>query len=129
MGVVYYANYLVWFEVARADLLRSLGWSYREMEAEGIILPVMSSHLLAIFAAALGVGGTFMVITLAALQEAKRVAGRDATTLIAAMTSAFAAGQIIGPLTVASDGNGFAPGLIAAAVLLVVSALALNKDH
>jgi|GEM_PF-964906 len=28
-------------EVARADLLRSLGWSYREMEAEGIILPVI----------------------------------------------------------------------------------------
>ena len=32
MGVVYYANYFVWFEVARADLLRSLGWTYREME-------------------------------------------------------------------------------------------------
>jgi acyl-CoA thioester hydrolase len=44
MGVVYYANYLVWFEVARADLLRSLGWSYREMEAEGIILPVIEAH-------------------------------------------------------------------------------------
>ena len=44
MGVVYYANYLVWFEVARADLLRSLGWSYREMEADGIILPVIEAH-------------------------------------------------------------------------------------
>ena len=44
MGVVYYANYLVWFEVARADLLRSLGWSYREMEAEGVILPVIEAH-------------------------------------------------------------------------------------
>ena len=44
MGVVYYANYLVWFEVARADLLRSLGWSYREMEAAGIILPVIEAH-------------------------------------------------------------------------------------
>ena len=32
MGVVYYANYFVWFEVARTDLLRALGWSYREME-------------------------------------------------------------------------------------------------
>ena len=29
MGVVYYANYFVWFEVGRADLLRSLGWTYR----------------------------------------------------------------------------------------------------
>lgn len=44
MGVVYYANYLVWFEVARADLLRSLGWTYREMEEAGIILPVIEAH-------------------------------------------------------------------------------------
>jgi len=44
MGVVYYANFLVWFEVARADLLRSLGWTYREMEAAGISLPVIEAH-------------------------------------------------------------------------------------
>ena len=44
MGVVYYANFLVWFEVARADLLRSLGWSYREMEAAGVSLPVIEAH-------------------------------------------------------------------------------------
>jgi acyl-CoA thioester hydrolase len=44
MGVVYYANYLVWFEVARADLLRSLGWNYREMEQAGISLPVIEAH-------------------------------------------------------------------------------------
>lgn len=41
MRVVYYANYLVWFEVGRTDLLRSTGWSYREMEAEGFSLPVI----------------------------------------------------------------------------------------
>jgi acyl-CoA thioester hydrolase len=44
MGVVYYANYLVWFEVARADLLRSLGWSYRDMEGAGVSLPVIEAH-------------------------------------------------------------------------------------
>jgi len=44
MGVVYYANYLVWFEVARADLLRSLGWTYREMEHAGVSLPVIEAH-------------------------------------------------------------------------------------
>jgi acyl-CoA thioester hydrolase len=44
MGVVYYANYFVWFEVARADLLRSLGWSYREMEHAGVSLPVIAAH-------------------------------------------------------------------------------------
>ena len=44
MGVVYYANFLVWFEVARADLLRGLGWTYREMEAAGVSLPVIEAH-------------------------------------------------------------------------------------
>ena len=44
MGVVYYANFLVWFEVARTDLLRSLGWSYREMESAGVSLPVIEAH-------------------------------------------------------------------------------------
>src|SRR5262245_44679879 len=44
MGVVYYANYLVWFEVARADLLRQTGWTYREMEETGVLLPVIEAH-------------------------------------------------------------------------------------
>jgi acyl-CoA thioester hydrolase len=44
MGVVYYANYFVWFEVARADLLRSLGWTYREMEGAGVSLPVIEAQ-------------------------------------------------------------------------------------
>ena len=44
MGVVYYANYFVWFEVARADLLRSLGWTYREMEHAGVTLPVIDAQ-------------------------------------------------------------------------------------
>ena len=43
MGVVYYANYFVWFEVARADLLRALGWTYRDMEASGVMLPVIQA--------------------------------------------------------------------------------------
>jgi acyl-CoA thioester hydrolase len=44
MGVVYYANYFVWFEVARTDLLRNMGWSYREMEQAGVSLPVIEAH-------------------------------------------------------------------------------------
>ena len=43
MGVVYYANYLVWFEVGRTELLRARGWSYREMEATGVGLPVIEA--------------------------------------------------------------------------------------
>jgi acyl-CoA thioester hydrolase len=44
MGVAYYANYFVWFEVARADLLRTLGWSYRDMEQAGVALPVIEAQ-------------------------------------------------------------------------------------
>jgi len=44
MGVVYYANYFVWFEVGRTDLLRQSGWSYREMEVDGYALPVIDAH-------------------------------------------------------------------------------------
>ena len=44
MGVVYYANYFVWFEVGRTDLLRAMGWSYREMELAGVSLPVIEAH-------------------------------------------------------------------------------------
>jgi acyl-CoA thioester hydrolase len=44
MGVVYYANYLVWFEVGRADWLRQTGWTYRDMERDGISLPVIEAH-------------------------------------------------------------------------------------
>lgn len=44
MGVAYYANYLVWFEVARTDFLRQFGWTYREMEAGGVFLPVIEAH-------------------------------------------------------------------------------------
>lgn len=43
MGVVYYANYFVWFEVGRTDLLRSLGGTYRELEADGLFLPVIEA--------------------------------------------------------------------------------------
>ena len=44
MGIVYYANFFVWFEVARTDLLRQSGWSYREMEVEGFALPVVEAY-------------------------------------------------------------------------------------
>jgi acyl-CoA thioester hydrolase len=44
MGVVYYANYLVWFEIGRTELLRTLGWSYREMEEAGVSLPVIEAQ-------------------------------------------------------------------------------------
>jgi acyl-CoA thioester hydrolase len=44
MGVAYYANYLVWFEVGRNEWLRESGWTYREMEQAGISLPVVEAY-------------------------------------------------------------------------------------
>jgi len=44
MGVVYYANYLRWFEGARAAFLRSLGRSHRDLEAWDVALPVVEAH-------------------------------------------------------------------------------------
>jgi acyl-CoA thioester hydrolase len=44
MGVSYYANYLVWFEVGRTDFLRALGSTYRDLEAAGIFMPVIEVH-------------------------------------------------------------------------------------
>ena len=38
MGVVYHANYFVWFEIGRVELLRQLGFSYRDMEQQGWLL-------------------------------------------------------------------------------------------
>ncbi len=40
MGVAYYAHYLHWFEQARSDFLRKLGFSYAQIEKQGIFLPV-----------------------------------------------------------------------------------------
>ena len=44
MGVVYYANYFVWFEIGRTDWLRDTGQSYRQMEIDGVQLPVIEAH-------------------------------------------------------------------------------------
>ena len=45
MGIVYYANYLVWFELGRVECLRALGLAYSRLEKDhGLILPVIESH-------------------------------------------------------------------------------------
>jgi acyl-CoA thioester hydrolase len=44
MGIVYYANYLVWFEIGRTELLREAGLPYTEFEGSGISLPVLEAN-------------------------------------------------------------------------------------
>lgn len=44
MRFVYYAHYLVYFEMARAELLREVGLPYAELEKRGVFLPVVEAH-------------------------------------------------------------------------------------
>jgi acyl-CoA thioester hydrolase len=41
MGVVYHSNYVIWFEVGRVEAMRQLGFTYKQMEADGCHLPVV----------------------------------------------------------------------------------------
>jgi len=45
MGIVYYANYLRWFEMGRVELLRGMGMVYRELTEQGIHLPVTEARV------------------------------------------------------------------------------------
>jgi acyl-CoA thioester hydrolase len=44
MDVVYHGNYAAYFEVARAESIRELGFTYKDMEALGVIMPVIEWH-------------------------------------------------------------------------------------
>lgn len=45
MGIVYYANYLVWFEIGRTDFCRQMGFAYRDMEREdGLFIMVAEAR-------------------------------------------------------------------------------------
>ena len=43
MGIAHHAEYFAWFEVGRTDLLRECGMTYRELEADGLRLPVIEA--------------------------------------------------------------------------------------
>jgi acyl-CoA thioester hydrolase len=43
MGVVYHANYLVWFEIGRVEFIRQVGLDYRQMEADGALIAVVEA--------------------------------------------------------------------------------------
>lgn len=95
--------------------------------AAGVLLLFLPHSRMAIVLSAVCVGGTFMVVTVAGFQFARQVAGSGATRLIAAMTAAFALGQIAGPLLLAWSGRSLGVGasLALAAFALLASAWAL----
>lgn len=121
-----------------AALQRRLGnrrlWLWAQaIMAVGVAGPAVFPGMAAILLAALLVGSTFMVATMAAIGRSREVAGEGAAELIALMTSAFALGQVAGPLTVGvlpGSGEGFGAPLAMASALLIRSSavLALGRE-
>jgi MFS family permease len=97
--------------------------------AVGVLLPVLAPSFVSVVIAGLAVGGTFVIITMAGIKEAHRIAPEaDVTRHIAVLTAAFATGQIIGPLgaSLAHDlTGGFGAALAVTSVLLLATAAAL----
>jgi predicted MFS family arabinose efflux permease len=122
--------------VVARSVLRSLtprhGMAFGQIiMAAGVALPAVDAHLVSMIISAVCVGGTFMVVTMAGMMEARRVAADSAPRLMAAMTTAFAAGQLVGPLAITGTGSVIeamrVPSLLAAA-LLFFAALALLPE-
>jgi len=100
--------------------------------AAGVLAPVFSLNVVTLLTAAVCVGGTFMVITMAGIKEVLRVASSQASQGVGMMTAAFAAGQIAGPLTVsllAGSSSAFSVASIIAALALVVGNCVLSIDN
>jgi predicted MFS family arabinose efflux permease len=129
-GAAAVASTFVAARVARTFPLRRVWAASHLVMAAGVVMPLVLPGLAGIIVAALCVGGTFVAITQVGLQEARAVAGEHARALIAAMTAAFALGQIVGPLAVSAlvrASGGFSAALVLAAALLALSALALTR--
>ena len=102
--------------------------SAQALMAIGVALPAIIAAPSALITAAVCVGGTFMVVTMAGMQSAKRFGGPRPRRLMGAMTAAFATGQLVGPLTVPyliRPGSDFTIVLTVAAVALLVGVLLL----
>jgi MFS family permease len=108
---------------------RSVWTGSQLVMAAGVALPAFIPGLGAILMSALCVGGTFMVITMASMQEARAAGGRHPTVLIAALTASFALGQIIGPIVstwIAGPDGRFSSALLLASFVLIAGTRALT---
>jgi hypothetical protein len=100
----------------------------------GVLLPSVWLNVWTVSLSALCVGGTFMIVTLAGVQEVRARARGDETPLVARMTAAFALGQIAGPIASslllhvpAFTKNGLNIALQLAALSVFAAALGLRR--
>lgn len=109
--------------LARVARRHVLAGSHAAM-ALGCLLPVLHLSALTVLLAALLVGGTFMVATMAGMQEARARTAGDPTRALGRMTAAFAIGQMAGPMLSAIL-SGSAQGFGGLFIALAVGAAAL----
>lgn len=120
--------------LGRVSRRRVLAGSHVLMAA-GCLLPLLHLSAITVLAAALLVGGTFMVATMAGMQEARARTVGDPTRALGRMTAAFAIGQMAGPMlssTLSAKSQGFGGLFVALAVgavaLLASAAWLLKTD-
>lgn len=99
-------------------------WAFAQvLMCAGVALPALYLNLGTVSASALLVGGTFMVVTMAGMQTARQMRGAHSSRLMAAMTAAFATGQLIAPLLIGTAVSAAQairmPSLVAAALLFL----------
>jgi hypothetical protein len=109
------------------SVLRSWRWAQSVM-AFGVAVAAFAPTVAGVIVSAVCVGGTFMVITMAAMVAGRTFGGTEPRRLIAVLTAAFAAGQLAGPLVapfVMGEGRDFSPLLLVAAGALAAGAVLL----
>jgi MFS family permease len=115
----------------RASALRRWRWAQTIM-AFGVGVAAVAPTLAGVLVSGVCVGGTFMVVTMAAMEAGRTFGGASPRRLMAALTTAFAAGQLAGPVVVpfavAADGD-FSLILLMAALTLVAGTVLLPREH
>lgn len=100
--------------------------------ALGLVLPALYPHIVVVVLGALCVGGTFMIITMSGIKHAHSIAPEDAQRHIAALTAAFATGQVAAPVLAgwAYDLSGsFSVPLILTGIALAATVPGLKREY
>lgn len=134
-GAAAVSTVLVSWRLGKANRLSV--WAVSQvLMAIGVLLPAVWTSLASVTLAALLVGGTFMVITMAGMQEARARAEGQATRVLGRMTAGFALGQLAGPLVsagiarlTATEAGGLHMALALSALGLLGSAAWLWRDR
>ncbi len=95
--------------------------------ALGVAIPTFWPGLTGIIVAALCVGGTFAAVSLIAIQHAQAVSGAEAPSMVARLTTAYATGQILGPIFISLLRGNISLALWTGASALILSAWLLSR--